>query len=54
MSAVPQVSNAGGDMEVTLVSEQNPFPQHALESSECFILDNGTNGRIFVWKGQRS
>uniref|UniRef100_A0A3B5Q9Z8 Gelsolin n=1 Tax=Xiphophorus maculatus TaxID=8083 RepID=A0A3B5Q9Z8_XIPMA len=47
-----KVSNAGGDMEVTLVSEQNPFPQHALESSECFILDNGTNGRIFVWKGK--
>ncbi|XP_054895858.1 gelsolin-like isoform X3 [Poeciliopsis prolifica] len=47
-----KVSNAGGDMEVTLVSEQNPFPQHALESNECFILDNGTNGRIFVWKGK--
>ncbi|XP_016519701.1 gelsolin isoform X3 [Poecilia formosa] len=47
-----KVSNAGGDMEVTLVSEQNPFPQHVLESSECFILDNGTNGRIFVWKGK--
>ncbi|XP_008400739.1 gelsolin isoform X4 [Poecilia reticulata] len=47
-----KVSNAGEDMEVTLVSEQNPFSQHALESSECFILDNGTNGRIFVWKGK--
>ncbi|KAM4745002.1 gelsolin-like isoform 2-T2 [Anableps anableps] len=47
-----KVSNAGGDMEVTLVSEQNPFSQDALESSECFILDNGTNGRIFVWKGK--
>ncbi|XP_038135921.1 gelsolin-like [Cyprinodon tularosa] len=47
-----KVSNAGGDMEVTLVSEQNPFPQDALESTECFILDNGTNGQIFVWKGR--
>ncbi|MEQ2261914.1 hypothetical protein XENORESO_017863, partial [Xenotaenia resolanae] len=39
-------------MEVTLVSEQNPFSQDALESSECYILDNGTNGLIFVWKGK--
>lgn len=50
---LPQVSNAGGDMEVSLVSQQNPFSQTALESSECFILDNGTNGKIFVWKGQK-
>lgn len=47
-----KVSNAGGDMEVSLVSEQNPFSQADLESSECFILDNGTNGKIFVWKGR--
>ncbi|MEQ2202998.1 hypothetical protein XENOCAPTIV_022316 [Xenoophorus captivus] len=39
-------------MEVTLVLEQNPFSQDALESSECYILDNGTNGLIFVWKGK--
>ncbi|MEQ2182619.1 hypothetical protein GOODEAATRI_024241, partial [Goodea atripinnis] len=47
-----KVSNAGGVMEVTLVLEQNPFSQDALESSECYILDNGTNGLIFVWKGK--
>ncbi|XP_043968229.1 gelsolin-like [Gambusia affinis] len=54
MAKLYKVSNAGGDMEVTLVSEQNPFPQHVLESSECFILDNGTNGCIFVWKGKEA
>lgn len=50
-SLVSQVSNASGDMKVTLVAEQSPFSQDALESGECFILDNGANGRIFVWKG---
>ncbi|XP_013883599.1 gelsolin [Austrofundulus limnaeus] len=49
-----KVSSASGDMEVTLVAEQNPFSQDALESGECFILDNGANGRIFVWKGQEA
>ncbi|XP_074495806.1 gelsolin-like isoform X1 [Sebastes fasciatus] len=47
-----QVSNADGDIEVTMVAEHNPFSQDALQSSECFILDNGANGHIFVWKGK--
>ncbi|XP_070689510.1 gelsolin-like [Pempheris klunzingeri] len=47
-----KVSNADGDIEVTVVAEQNPFSQDALQSSECFILDNGANGHIFVWKGK--
>nr|XP_046242372.1 gelsolin-like [Scatophagus argus] len=47
-----KVSNADGDIEVTMVAEQNPFSQDALQSSDCFILDNGTNGLIFVWKGK--
>ncbi|KAF3695235.1 Gelsolin AGEL Actin-depolymerizing factor [Channa argus] len=46
-----KVSNADGNIAVTMVAEQNPFSQDALQSSECFILDNGTNGHIFVWKG---
>ncbi|KAM3867580.1 gelsolin-like [Diretmus argenteus] len=49
-----KVSNADGDMELTMVAEKNPFPQDALHSSECFILDNGTNGHIFVWKGKEA
>ncbi|XP_054467256.1 gelsolin-like [Anoplopoma fimbria] len=47
-----QVSNADGDIDVTMVAEHNPFSQDALQSSECFILDNGANGHIFVWKGK--
>lgn len=46
-----QVSNLTGDMELTLVAHHSPFSQGALLSSECFILDNGTNGHVYVWKG---
>ncbi|XP_061585598.1 gelsolin-like [Cololabis saira] len=49
-----RVSNAGGDIEVTMVAEHNPFSQDALVSGECFVLDNGGNGQIFVWKGKGS
>ncbi|XP_050925438.1 gelsolin [Lates calcarifer] len=52
MAKLYKVSNAGGDIEVTMVAEQNPFSQDALQSSECFILDNGANGHVFVWKGK--
>ncbi|XP_024120275.1 gelsolin isoform X2 [Oryzias melastigma] len=47
-----KVSNASGDMEISVVAEENPFPQDALVSSECFIIDNGANGQIFLWKGK--
>ncbi|XP_063345196.1 gelsolin-like [Pelmatolapia mariae] len=47
-----KVSNAGGDLEVTVVAEESPFSQNTLVSSECFILDNGANGHIFIWKGK--
>ncbi|CAL8252228.1 unnamed protein product [Boreogadus saida] len=49
-----KVSNAGGELEVTTVSEENPFSQQALQSSECYLLDNGSNGTIFIWKGRES
>ncbi|XP_062873588.1 gelsolin b [Trichomycterus rosablanca] len=49
-----KVSNASGDMSLTLVAEENPFIQSALESTDCFILDHGSNGKIFVWKGKEA
>ncbi|XP_077377241.1 gelsolin-like isoform X2 [Festucalex cinctus] len=45
-----KVSNADGQVEV--VAQRSPFSQSALLSSDCFILDNGSNGRIYVWKGK--
>lgn len=51
-SSLPfQVSNASGDMAIALVAAENPFAQSALESGDCFILDHGSDGKIFLWKG---
>ncbi|XP_054896579.1 gelsolin a isoform X1 [Poeciliopsis prolifica] len=47
-----KVSNASGGMTVALVAAENPFAQSALESGDCFILDHGSDGKIFVWKGK--
>ncbi|XP_073322737.1 gelsolin-like [Pagrus major] len=49
-----KVSNADGNIEVTTVAEKHPFSQDALQSSDCFILDNGANGHIYVWKGKEA
>ncbi|KAM8875847.1 scinderin like a [Spinachia spinachia] len=45
------VSNAGGSMTSTMVADKNPFKQSMLSNSECYILDNGGDNKIFVWKG---
>nr|XP_043909653.1 gelsolin-like isoform X2 [Solea senegalensis] len=47
-----KVSNASGGMNIALVAAENPFAQSALESGDCFILDHGSDGKIFVWKGK--
>ncbi|XP_067088047.1 gelsolin-like isoform X2 [Osmerus mordax] len=47
-----KVSDASGDMAIALVAAENPFSQGALESTDCFILDHGSDGKIFVWKGK--
>uniref|UniRef100_A0A8C4ES29 Gelsolin n=1 Tax=Dicentrarchus labrax TaxID=13489 RepID=A0A8C4ES29_DICLA len=47
-----KVSNANGGMTIALVAAENPFAQSALESGDCFILDHGSDGKIFVWKGK--
>ncbi|CAL8279584.1 unnamed protein product [Merluccius merluccius] len=52
MAKLYKVSNSSGDMAIALVAAENPFSQSALESNDCFILDHGSNGKIFVWKGK--
>lgn len=47
-----QVSDATGSMTMTKVSEKSPFGQELLLRDDCFILDNGANGKIFIWKGE--
>ncbi|KAJ8286307.1 hypothetical protein GJAV_G00036950 [Gymnothorax javanicus] len=52
MAKLYKVSNASGEMAIALVAAENPFSQSALESADCFILDHGSDGKIFVWKGK--
>uniref|UniRef100_A0A8B9KGD2 Capping protein (actin filament), gelsolin-like b n=1 Tax=Astyanax mexicanus TaxID=7994 RepID=A0A8B9KGD2_ASTMX len=46
-----KVSDATGSMKLTKVSEKKPIAKDLLLRDDCFILDNGANGKIFVWKG---
>ncbi|CAJ1086198.1 macrophage-capping protein [Xyrichtys novacula] len=46
-----KVSDATGSMSTTKVSGKSPFDKELLVRDDCFILDNGANGKIFVWKG---
>lgn len=46
-----QVSDMTGKMSLTKVSESSPFRQDQLITDDCFILDNGQCGKIYVWKG---
>uniref|UniRef100_A0A8D0A7J5 Scinderin like a n=1 Tax=Sander lucioperca TaxID=283035 RepID=A0A8D0A7J5_SANLU len=48
------ISDATGSMTTTLVADKNPFKQNMLSQSDCYILDNGGNNKIFVWKGQKA
>ncbi|XP_076846634.1 scinderin like a [Brachyhypopomus gauderio] len=45
------VSDAAGSMKASVVAQSSPFKQDMLSPSECYILDNGANRKIFVWKG---
>ncbi|XP_028255029.1 scinderin isoform X2 [Parambassis ranga] len=54
MAKLYMVSDASGSMKVNVVKEENPFLQSDLLSEECFILDQGKNRMIFVWKGQKA
>ncbi|XP_036436969.1 macrophage-capping protein-like [Colossoma macropomum] len=46
-----KVSDATGCMTLTLLCDKALFDQTLLDRDDCFILDNGANGKIFIWKG---
>ncbi|GCC23017.1 hypothetical protein chiPu_0001408 [Chiloscyllium punctatum] len=54
MAKLYMVSDASGSMKVSLVSAENPFSCDLLLTEECFILDNGADRKIFVWKGKNA
>ncbi|XP_036410064.1 scinderin like b [Megalops cyprinoides] len=45
------ISDASGSMKSSLVAQSSPFKQEMLEPGECYILDNGVDHKIFLWKG---
>uniref|UniRef100_A0A7N8YQL4 Scinderin like a n=1 Tax=Mastacembelus armatus TaxID=205130 RepID=A0A7N8YQL4_9TELE len=45
------ISDASGSLKTSLVADKNPFKQSMLSQSDCYILDNGGDNKIFVWKG---
>ncbi|XP_048857425.1 macrophage-capping protein-like [Brienomyrus brachyistius] len=51
VASLYKVSDATGSMKMTQVSAKSPFEKNLLVRDDCFILDNGANGKIFVWKG---
>ncbi|XP_054854361.1 macrophage-capping protein [Eublepharis macularius] len=53
-AALYKVSDMTGKMSLTKVSDSSPFSQDQLVTDDCFILDNGQCGKIFIWKGLRA
>ncbi|XP_070830439.1 scinderin like b [Chaetodon trifascialis] len=52
--ALYMISDATGSMKVSVVAPSNPFKQAMLSPEECYILDNGVDGNVFVWKGPKA
>uniref|UniRef100_A0A3B3ZE23 Gelsolin-like domain-containing protein n=1 Tax=Periophthalmus magnuspinnatus TaxID=409849 RepID=A0A3B3ZE23_9GOBI len=52
--ALYMISDASGSMKVSMVAPSSPFKQAMLSAEECYILDNGVDRNIFVWKGPKA
>uniref|UniRef100_UPI0037E7176B scinderin like b n=1 Tax=Semicossyphus pulcher TaxID=241346 RepID=UPI0037E7176B len=52
--ALYMISDASGTMTTTTVAGSSPFKQAMLSPEECYILDNGVDKTIFVWKGSKA
>ncbi|KAM6918876.1 scinderin like b [Xenentodon cancila] len=52
--ALFMISDASGSMKTTSVAASSPFKQAMLSPEECYILDNGMDKNIFVWKGPKA
>uniref|UniRef100_A0A4W4FJ05 Macrophage-capping protein n=1 Tax=Electrophorus electricus TaxID=8005 RepID=A0A4W4FJ05_ELEEL len=53
-AALYMISDASGSMKTACVAQSNPFKQEMLIPEECFILDNGVDNNVFVWKGPKA
>uniref|UniRef100_A0A8C2AQ21 Scinderin like b n=1 Tax=Cyprinus carpio TaxID=7962 RepID=A0A8C2AQ21_CYPCA len=50
-AALYMISDASGTMKTSVVAQTSPFKQEMLSLDECYILDNGVDKNVFVWKG---
>uniref|UniRef100_A0A8C7MDI8 Scinderin like b n=1 Tax=Oncorhynchus kisutch TaxID=8019 RepID=A0A8C7MDI8_ONCKI len=48
------ISDASGSMKSSVVASSSPFKQAMLTAEECYILDNGVDKNVFVWKGPKA
>ncbi|XP_054331398.1 macrophage-capping protein [Pongo pygmaeus] len=53
-AALYKVSDATGQMNLTKVADSSPFALELLISDDCFVLDNGLCGKIYIWKGRKA
>ncbi|KAL0966687.1 hypothetical protein UPYG_G00298440 [Umbra pygmaea] len=53
-AALYMISDASGSMKSSIVAESSPFKQDMLKAEDCFILDNGVDQNVFVWKGSKA
>ncbi|XP_074020406.1 macrophage-capping protein isoform X2 [Numenius arquata] len=49
-----KVSDATGRMDLSQVATSSPFSQSLLCPDDCFVLDNGAGGKVYVWKGHKA
>ncbi|XP_074708395.1 macrophage-capping protein [Strix uralensis] len=49
-----KVSDATGRMDLSQVATSSPFSQSLLCPDDCFVLDNGAGGKVYVWKGRKA
>nr|KAF6429036.1 capping actin protein, gelsolin like [Molossus molossus] len=53
-AALYKVSDATGQMNLTKVADSSPFALDLLIPDDCFVLDNGLCGKIYIWKGRKA
>lgn len=53
-AALYKVSDATGQMNLTKVADSSPFASQLLIPDDCFVLDNGLCGKIYIWKGRKA
>ncbi|NXT30319.1 CAPG protein, partial [Syrrhaptes paradoxus] len=49
-----KVSDATGRVDLTPVATSSPFSPELLCPDDCFVLDHGAGGKVYVWKGSKA